>query len=197
MGRRLVLLTCTAILASCNKGPDINVKNASVGEVAQQVREAAADQSFVEPGKWHSDVTVLDIDVPGLPPQMAQQMKQTMGKMQEHGFDSCLTEADVKRPKEDFFAGDRHNCRYDHFTMSGGKIDAALKCSGRASETMAMTINGSYSRDAYDATMAMDVTGGPGGQGMKMRSRSVAHRVGQCTAEELKAKAEEEKQRSS
>jgi len=197
MKHSLVLLACTAALAACNKGPDINVKNASVGEVAQKVREAAADQSFVEPGKWHTEVTMLDIDVPGLPPQMAQQMKQTMGKMQEHGFDSCLTEADVKRPREGFFAGDRNNCRYDHFTMSGGKIDAALKCNGRMSETVSMTINGSYSREAYDATMAMDVSGGPGGQGMKMRSKSVARRVGQCTAEELKAKAEQEKQRSS
>jgi hypothetical protein len=193
MRHSLVLLACTAILASCNKGPDINVKNASVGEVAEKVREAAADQSFVEPGKWHTDVTVLDMDIPGLPPEMAQRMKQTMGKVQGQGFDNCLTEADVKRPREDFFAGNKNNCRYDHFTMSGGKIDAALKCDGHGSETIAMTINGSYSREAYEATMAMDMSGGPSGQGMKMRSHSTARRIGQCTAEELKAKADEQK----
>jgi len=96
--------------------------------------------------------------------------------------------SDVKKPKEDFFAGKERNCRYDHFTMSGGKIDAALTCPGREGETMNMAINGTYARGSYEATMAMDVTGGPQGKGMKLRSRSESHRIGQCTAEELKAK---------
>lgn len=188
MKHSLVLLACIGALAACNKGADIDVKNASVGEVAQKVREAAADDSFVEPGKWQTKFTLLDIDMPGMPPQMAQQMKQTMTKVQDNTYDTCLTPADVKRPKEDFFAGRNNDCRYDHFTMSGGKIDAAMRCERKGSETMTMAINGSYSRDSYEATMAMDVTGGPGGKGMKMRSRSESHRVGECTAEEIKAK---------
>ena len=36
--------------------------------------------------------------------------------------------------------------------------------------------------------MAMDVTGAADGKGMKMRSRSESRLIGQCTAEELKAK---------
>jgi len=187
MKHSLVLIACAAALAACNKGPDINVKNASVGEVAEKVREAAGDDSLVEPGKWETKITLLDIDVPGMPPQMAQQMKQTMAKFQEHGYTSCLTPADVKRPKEDFFAGKNNNCRYDHFTMSGGKIDAALHCEGRSNMTMA--INGTYSRDAYEATMAMNVIGGSDGRGMKMKSHSESHRIGQCSADELSAKA--------
>ena len=186
MKHSLVLIACTATLTACNKGPDINVKNASVGEVAEKVRAATGNESLVEPGKWETKITLLDIDVPGMPPQMAQQMKQTMAKFQEHGYTSCLTEADVQRPKEDFFAGKNRNCRYDHFTMSGGKIDATLHCTGKSS--MTMSINGTYSREAYEATMAMDVAGGPDGKGMKMRSRSVSHRIGQCSADEIKAK---------
>ena len=180
-------------LGACNKGPDINVKNASAGEVAQKVREAAADQAFVEPGKWETKVGLLDVDIPGMPAQMAAQMKQSMAKMQENSFTSCLTEEEVKRPKEDFFAGSNKDCRYDHFTMSGGKIDAALRCEGKPEGgAMNMTINGTYSRDSYEATMAMDVSGGREG-GMKMRSHSESHRVGQCTAAEIKAKNEEAK----
>jgi hypothetical protein len=188
MRHRLVLLTCIAALSACNKGPDINVKNASVGEVAEKVREAGGSESFVDPGKWQTKVAVLDVDMPGMPPQMVQQMKQTMTKMQGNSYEVCLSEADVKKPKEDFFAGKERNCRYDHFTMSGGKIDAALTCQGREGETMNMAINGTYARDSYEATMAMDVTGGPQGKGMKLRSHSESHRIGQCTAEELKAK---------
>ena len=183
MGRGFVLLSCVAALTACNKGPDINVKNVSAGEVAQKVRDAAADQPLVDPGKWQTKVTVVDIDVPGMPPQMAQQMKQTMAKFQGNTYEVCLSEADVKRPKEDFFAGRHKDCRYDHFTMSGGTIDVALRCPGKDSEVMNMAITGNYSRDRYDATM-----GAADGKGMKMRSRSESRLIGQCTAEELKAK---------
>src|SRR5690349_21102390 len=104
MKHYLVLLGAAAALAACDKGPEINVKNASVGEVADKVREAGAEGSFIDPGRWQTKITVLDIDVPGMPPQMAQQMKQTMGKFQENTYATCLTQADVKKPKEDFFA---------------------------------------------------------------------------------------------
>src|SRR6185369_712415 len=192
MKHKLAVIACSAALAACNKGPEINEKNASVEEVAQKVREAAADHSLIEPGKWETKVSLLDVDIPGMPPQMAAQMKQTMAKMQEHSFESCLTEADVNKPKEDFFAGHNKDCRYDHFTMSGGKIDAALRCEGKPNGAMTMAINGTYSRDSYEATMAMDVAGGRQGS-MKLRSHSESHLIGQCTAAEIKARNEENK----
>ena len=188
MKHSLVLLAGLAMLAACNKGPEINVKNASVGEVAEKVREAGSSGSFVDAGRWETKVTLLDIDVPGMRPEMAQRIKSSMGQVQDNTYATCLTEADVKKPKEDFFAGKNRDCRYDHFTMSGGKIDAALRCAGQGQGSMAMTITGSYARDSYEATMAMDVSGGPRGQGMKMRSHSEAHRVGECTGDELNAK---------
>lgn len=188
MKAALLLIACALPLTACNKGPQIHEKNASIEEVANKVQAAARDQAFVDPGKWETKVSLLDVDIPGMPPQMAAQMKQSMGKMQEHGFTSCLTEEDAKRPKENFFAGNNKDCRYDHFTMSGGKIDAALRCEGKPEGgAMNMTINGTYSRDSYEATMAMDVSGGREGS-MKMRSHSESHRVGQCTAAELKEK---------
>ena len=70
------LMVCLGALAACNKGPEINEKNASVEDVAQKVREAAADHSLVEPGKWQTKVSLLAVDIPGMPPQMAAQMKQ-------------------------------------------------------------------------------------------------------------------------
>lgn len=182
-----LIIACALPLAACNKGPDVNVKNASAGEVAEKVRQAAGSDTLIEPGRWQTKITLLDVDIPGAPPQMAQQMKQTMAKMQGHNYDTCLTEADVKRPKEDFFAGKSNDCRYDHFTMAGGKIDAVMRCEGKASGAMTMSINGTYSRDSYEATMAMDVSGGREG-GMKMQSHAQSHRVGQCTGDEINAK---------
>ncbi len=188
MKRQLVLAVGLAALAACNKGPDINLKNASVGEVAEQVRDAGG-AGFIEPGRWETKVTVLDIDMPGMPPQMAGQMKQAMGKMQEHSFASCLSEADAKKPSEKFFAGKNNNCRYDHFTMSGGTIDALMRCEGKSSGTMTMAMKGTYSATSYEATSAMEVSGGPNGGVMKMKSRSEAHRVGACKGDEINAEA--------
>ena len=187
MKHGLVLLACTLTVAACNKQPDIDVKNASVEDVAEKVRKAGGDEGFFEPGKWQTKITLLDIEVPGIPPQVAQQMKQSLAKVHEQTYDSCLTEADVKRPKEDFFAGKSNDCRYDHLTMSGGKIDAALRCDAKPSGAMTMAINGTYSRDSYEATMAMDLSSGREGR-MKMRSHSRSRRVGECTGNEINAK---------
>jgi hypothetical protein len=129
--RFAILLAAALPLAACNKQPQVNEKDASVEEVAQKVRESAGDAAFVRPGLWESKVTIEQFDVPGMPAEMVQRMKTMMAERQEHGFQTCLTAEDVKRPKEDFFAGKNKECRYEHFTMGGGKIDAAMQCGGK------------------------------------------------------------------
>ena len=190
--KRFMLIAGIAALAACNKSPDISVKNASVGEVAEKVRDAAGSGGLISPGRWETKVTVLDVEAPGLPPQFAQQMKQTIGKVQGGTIETCLTEADVKKPKEDFFAGRSKNCRYDHFTMSGGAIDAQMNCAAAdGSGTMTMTMNGTYSSDSYEATMSMTSSGGGRMGGMKMKSHTESHRVGACKGDEINAKKQE------
>jgi len=188
MHRYFLLAVSLAALAACNKGPDINLKNASVGEVAEKVHESGAITNFVEPGRYETKVTVLEMEMPGMPAAYAKGMKLGMERGKEHSSFSCLTEADVKRPSEQVFAGKNDSCRYEHFTMSGGKIDAVMRCKGEPAGAMTMAMNGTYSTNSWEATMAMDVTGGPGGGGMKMKSRMESHRVGECTGDELKAK---------
>ena len=52
----------------------------------------------------------------------------------------------MKKPKEDFFAGKNSECRYDHFTMGGGKIDAMMHC-GKEGHGQTMRMAGTYSSD--------------------------------------------------
>ena len=48
-------------------------------------------------------------------------------------YDYCLTPEQAKRPQGKFFNEQAaNNCRYDHFTMGGGKIDAAMRCNCEA-----------------------------------------------------------------
>jgi hypothetical protein len=178
------LIACAGALAACNKSPEVNAKNASVAEVAQKVRESGADQSFVRPGLWQSKVTIDQLDIPGMPADMAQRMKSMMAEKQEHGFQTCLTAEDVKRPKEDFFAGKNKECRYDHFTMGGGKIDAVMHC-GKEAGAQTMRMAGTYSPDAYQMQMGTEVDAADeGAHAMQMQMRVEARRVGECSAKQ-------------
>jgi hypothetical protein len=177
----LCVIACALPLAACNKGPQVNEKNASVAEVAEKVRVATGDESFIRPGLWESKVTVEKFEMPGMPPEMAQRMKSMMAQNQEHSSQNCLTPEDVKRPKEDFFAGKNNQCRYDHFTMSGGKIDAAMHCGGKHGESQAMQMAGTYSPESYQMQTSMKMEGGDTPQGaMAMTMRIEANRIGEC-----------------
>ena len=180
-----VLIGCVAALGACKKAPQVNEKDASVAEVAQKVREAGGDQSMIRPGLWQSKVTIEQLDMPGMPPEMASRMKTMMAQNQPHDFQTCLTAEDVKRPKEDFFAGKNNECRYDHFTMGSGKIDAAMRC-GSKEGAQVMQMAGTYSPESYQLQTAMKVEGdakaAEGGMSMKMRVE--AQRVGECTGKQ-------------
>ena len=190
--KAIVLMACTLPLAACNKGPQVNEKNASVAEVAQKVRASAGNEAFVRPGLWESKVTIEKFDIPGMPPEMAQRMKTMMAENQEHGFQTCLTPEDVKRPKEDFFAGKNNECRYDNFTMGGGKIDAVMHCAGHgAGEQMVMNLSGTYAPENYDIHMQMNNKGGEAGESMTVKAHTVSHRVGECTSAELAERAKQ------
>ena len=178
----VVLIACALPLAGCNNSPQVHEENASVAEVQKELEKAGGSDSFVRPGLWESKVTIEEMTMPGMPAEMASQMKGITNRIETD--QQCLTPEEAKRPKEDFFAGDNKNCRYDHFTMAGGKIDALMKCTDeRATHTM--TMQGGYTPDSYNMQMSMKTAGGEGpASGMTMKMRVDAKRVGECTGKE-------------
>jgi hypothetical protein len=182
MKHALALLVCASALAACDREPKVDARNASAEDVAEQVADAGGSDIFVRPGKWESRVQVEEFELPGAPPQAKEAMRGMHDKAMVS--ESCLTPEEAKRPKEDFFAGKNKNCRYDHFTMGNGKIDAVMKCTGEGmAQTMAM--QGSYSPDAYQMRMSMKADAGVGPPGgMTMTMRVDAKRVGECDAKQ-------------
>lgn len=174
----LLPITCAGLLAGCNSEPDVDMKNASVADVAREVGEQSDDNAFVRPGKWEAKVTFEEMTMPGVPAEMAAQMKGMAGRTETQ--QSCLTAEEAKRPKEDFFAGKDKSCRYDHFKMGDGEIDAAMKCSAGGVSQL-MTMKGSYTPDSYQMAMAMKAEAGAGpAGGMTMKVRVDAKRIGEC-----------------
>ncbi|HYX47934.1 MAG TPA: DUF3617 domain-containing protein [Sphingomicrobium sp.] len=177
------IATSVICLAACNKGPTVNVKNATGNQVAAAVKQSGVmtSDSMIEPGLWQSKVSIEEMNMPGVPPQYMDKMKQSMAEHRNDTNKHCVTEADVKKPKADFFGADKE-CKYDHFTMGGGKIDLAMICH-REDMTQNMKVSGSYTPTSYSVDTAMTGTGGREG-GMSMKMHVDANRIGQCTGKD-------------
>jgi hypothetical protein len=177
----MCVIASALCLAGCNKGPTVSLKNASGNDVAAAVKQSGVMSTEIQPGEWESKATVLEMNIPGMPPQFADKMKQSMAEHRNQASKHCIKAEDVKKPKEDFFGADK-SCRYDHFTMGGGKIDVAMTCKEEGS-TMNTKVAGSYTSTSYsiDASSA-----GSGGEqnGMSMKMHVDAQRVGECTAKD-------------
>ena len=183
MKHGVCVLASIVCLTACNKGPTVELHNATGNEVAEAMTKAGVMNSdtMVQPGLWQSKATVLEMNMPGIPAQYAAQMKQSIAEHRNETSSHCIKPEDVKKPKEDFFGADK-SCKYDHFTMGGGKIDVAMVC--REEETTMNTqVSGSYTPTSYSIDSSMTGTGGRE-NGMSMKMHVDAKRVGECTGKE-------------
>ena len=166
-------------LAACNMAPEVSATNATAEEVRAKVAAAGGGDVMVKPGRWEGTYTMLDMDLPGMPPQAKEAMKKQMGTARS--FVNCVTEEDVKQQKTFYTGGDAKNCKYDHFTLGGGKVDAAMSCDQGGQGKMAMVMNGTYSPDAYHMDMSAKGEGAGPMNGMTMKMSVEAKRVSACT----------------
>lgn len=121
----------------------------------------------VTPGQWESRMTVEDMAMPGMPPNVLAMMK---GKPTVTRY--CLTPQDAEADPRKMLNADK-SCKMNRFSMAGGRIDAQMQCQteqGPATITMA----GSYAAEAYDMTSRMEAGA------MRMTSRMSARRLGPC-----------------
>ena len=177
------VLACGLCLAACNKGPTVDVHNASAGDVAQAVKQSGVMSGVtIEPGLWQSKVTIQEMNIPGLPAQYADKMKQMMAERSQESSKHCLTPEEVKKPKESFFANGDKSCRYEHFTMGDGKMDMQMVCSEEGS-TQTTNMSGTYTPTSYSMDMSSTASGGER-QGMVMKMHVDSNRVGECAGKE-------------
>ena len=180
---RAIILLPLILLAACDSGPQVSATNASVAEVAAKVEAARLDSDFIRSGKWLTKANIDELTVPGMPAELAAQMKQRGRDMK--GTESCMTEADVRKPGPDFFTGNK-SCRYDHFTMGDGKIDGRMRCTAGGG-TQVSTMTGTYGPDVYRMAMTTAMenpSGSPAGgmDGLTMKLSVEGKRIGDCDA---------------
>ena len=178
----LAVATAALGLAACDRGQDVDLTNATPAEVAKAMKDSGTTRSMVRPGKWSSTVSVLEMNSPGMPPEMQAQMKAQLG--QPRTVEACLTPDQVDNP-ERMLGNVPASCRYDRYTMGNGKIDGKMRCEekGVVQETR---VAGTYSDAGYSLTIN-NKTSAPAGQSagtMSMKMKVESRRLGDCDAKQ-------------
>ena len=148
--------------------------------MAVQQSGVMSSGSMVEPGLWQSKATVLEMNVPGMPPEYAAKMKQSLAEHRNEASKHCITAADVKKPKEDFFGAEQIlPLRPFH---DGWRKDRHRDGVQAESLTQTTNMSGSYTPTTYSLDMSSAGTGPE--QGMTMKMHVDAQRIGECTGKE-------------
>ena len=127
---------CAAIaLAACDsadKGP----------KTLEEAKEEAAQMERPEPGQYKQMTKITQLDVPGAPKEMVEQIRKMM-EGQNNDLTYCLTKAESEKGFEEMFKKGREgSCKYERFDASENTIDAIMVCEAGEGGSARMTLNG-------------------------------------------------------
>lgn len=176
MRRTSPLLLALLVLGACDNSPQIDAKNATPEEVQKQVARADVRP---RPGRWQQNMKIEGIDMPNMPAEVKAELAKAAA-MTHSGF-TCLTPEQAAKPDASFFQQAAKNCKYDHFSMGGGKIDAKMTCTSGPQQQVS-TMKGTYSPDSYD--MQIEMQSQAMGQPINTRVSLKMNRVGECTGKD-------------
>ena len=179
MNRRplgLAALAPVLVLGACDNGPKIDAKNATPEEVQKQVAQTDVRP---RPGRWQQELKIDAIDMPNMPAEAKADMAKLTATT--HTGYTCLTPEQAAKPDASFFQKAASNCKYDHFTMGGGRIDAKMTCT-QGPQQQVSTMKGTYGPDSYD--MQIETNTQMMGQPMSSRLSLKMNRVGECTGKD-------------
>ena len=162
-----VLAFGSAALAMAVAGASVSPDNLSAQEIDQDMLPL--------PGQYQADVSLISVDMPGAPPEMAAMMGQMMGRK----FNYCLTEEEVEKGFQAIMNRTLDGeCAYARFIAVDGKIDAEMTCKDDGRDmTMVMQGTGSPTSSDITITMSGEMGMGPG----TIKLRTIHNRVGGCS----------------
>ncbi|MDF7776628.1 DUF3617 domain-containing protein [Sphingomonas sp. AOB5] len=168
-------------LAACNSGPSVSLTNATPEEVAKAVDKAGANQKM-KPGQWELKLEVIDIEGPGITPDMQAAMKSQGSRTDS----KCVTKEDVDKPMSEILAGaPSSQCRFAKYSIDGGKVASEMRCPGPGGE-MIVKSDATYTDSSITAVAETDMTMPTGKAHSKMRISG--KRTGECTTPPAPAK---------
>ncbi len=153
---------------------------------ADEVIAEAGELEKPRPGQYRTEVELIEFSVPGLPAAQAEQLKGMMGGVSAEGTAFCLTEQEAGKGFEDSIRKMTEGtggmkCEFADFDVDGGKIDAALSCSGQQGLSAEIALAGTAGAEssAMRMTMVQKAAMIPGGE-IRMEMTMNSRRVGDC-----------------
>ncbi|MCB2059796.1 MAG: DUF3617 domain-containing protein [Novosphingobium sp.] len=162
-------------LAGCDSG-------GSAPKTLEEAREEAGKLERPRPGQYRQTMTVTEFEVPGAPPEMAEQFKEAIGQSNDQKF--CLTEEMSQQGFKDMFQkiGEDGECSYERFNVSGGVLDAQLHCENEAEGKAQFSLAGSVTPEGSDVRMTIDPDNPNSPMGKtRIAMHMVTERIGDCS----------------
>ncbi len=126
----------------------------------------------IQPGKWQTTVTILDLQMPNGPPGV---MAGIRGRPPQVAT-ACVTPQQAANGPRAVLEASKGKCRYTSFNASGGRFNGVMSCTF-ATGAMTVTSNGSYTATSLDINGTQVMTGK---MRMTTKTRTVSRRIGPC-----------------
>lgn len=137
----------------------------------------------IRPGKWENKVEILDMEMPGAPPQMAAAIRKGMASRQPEAVTSCLSPEDAAKGPANAML-DKAHCSFTKADTGGGHISTAMTCN-MPNGTLSTQGEGVYTPTSYTVEGHGSLTGR---MSMTMHTRTAGKWLGECDGTEANAK---------
>ena len=179
---RMIALLPIALLAAGCGDDSVDMKNASVDEVA---RRKCATRAPTTSSSIRASGSSRSAWFPSTRP--ACRRKRALRCRKQWIKSRCIRSAqheEAKSPREDFFTGKDKSCRYEHFKWGGGKIDLKMRCEHPGANQVAELAGGARPR-RYTMTMTATNEGSGPDEQFAMKMKVDAKHVGACDTRRL------------
>lgn len=167
-------------LAACSSSEDAADAG---GSEAEDMAAAAEDGPTPQAGQYRTTMELVEFTLPNAPPQVAQALRQGFGAGAQEAKTYCVTpeQAAQSTSREEVLKNlADSNCTVDRFDQVGGRIDAALTCSGDGMMSGEVLLNGTMTETGSDMEMSFKMQVPQAGEAT-MRMHMVSERIGDCT----------------
>ena len=163
--KRLALLTpAVALIAACSGSSD-----------------------SIQPGQWEMTTRMTEIEVPGAPEALANQMRTAMAN-QAQTESRCITPEEAANPTRGMMnpTGKAEGCTFTDQTFAGGRISLAGSCPAPGGQgTVTTNLTGTYTATTMETQVRAEVQAGanaPPGmpRTVRMSGTMTGRRTGDC-----------------
>lgn len=179
--RSMILTTACLTLAACGESTSADADGDGT-ITTDEVIAATADMAKPEPGRWEVNSEVIEMEIPGMPPEMRDMAKGMFANMFS-SMNYCLTPEQAEQDPEELWKNTQGDCTWETFEMDGDSVNAKAVCQGGDGGTMRMTMSGTHTPTSYSSDNEMQIQT-PQGDGV-IKVHVEGRHVGDCDGSEM------------